>query len=137
MKLKDQKIFGITVRDFELTGLKAVNTSFYDGNMQSIKGDWSHNHSHNSDSEDDYEKIKHWFHHFLSSPVTSWLIMSKDNKIYRVWAAIEIFCCLISSYYYAHLSIFYYQEVKENGSVHKPIIPVLVFEVIFGFHIIL
>ena len=43
---------------------------------------------------------------FFSRPVTVWLIIDMDNKIYKFWQFFNLCMCLISSYYYCYLSTF-------------------------------
>ena len=43
---------------------------------------------------------------FFSRPVTVWLIIDMDNKIYKFWQFFDLCMCLISSYYYCYLSTF-------------------------------
>lgn len=113
--MSNQKVDGITERDFEYFGLTAINSSFFHGNLESIRPDLFHGHAHDDSDDDNEHSLIHTIQQFLTSPVSSWLIISKEeNKIYKVWAGIEIFCCLISSYYYAYISIFYYSSIEGN-----------------------
>ena len=118
------KIKGIMPQDLNFND---INTSFYGGNLdvgalQSLQ---------DSDSDEQisfFEKMLIFF----SRPVTHWLIIDMDNKIYALWCFFDLCMCLISSYYYCFLSTF------EEPDYSKPFpTPVIYFESVFLISVIL
>lgn len=42
----------------------------------------------------------------MSRPITYYIVISSDNFLYKLWCGVDIFCCLLSSYIYAYISVF-------------------------------
>ena len=82
-------------------------------------------------SDDETDMIKKYVEYFRQ-PASVWLIISRTNRVYQFWIGFEILCCLTSSYYYAYMSTF--NDTSNDGNVTAT---VLVFETIFGLHILL
>ena len=95
IKLQIQKIDGI---DPEFFSKKDVYVSFFNGQEPDLEEE--------IDSDDsNYVKVSA-MEKFLSRPITHYIVISLDNKKYKLWCGIEILSCLISSYIYAYCSVF-------------------------------
>lgn len=75
------------------------------------------------ESEDLEKKIQLW----MSYPLTHWIVISKDNKIYKLISGFELVLCILSSYYYGYMASFHSKEDEP-----KVLVWVLIFEVYFG-----
>ena len=60
------------------------------------------------------------------------VIISEENKIYKMWKFLDVMACLISSYYYAYMAAF------QNPMVGEPLFNVMLFfETIFFISMVL
>lgn len=97
IKVNLQKINGIHPNLFKK---EDITNCFYNGqeNFETVES---------LDSDDtDYEHVP-WIEKFLSIPLMQRIIISEKNKIYNFWCAIDVICCLLSSYYYAYMATWY------------------------------
>jgi hypothetical protein len=106
-----------------------IDSSYYNGNLH--QGHQMQEFDYDSDSDEPisfFQKILIFF----SRPVTQWLIIDMDNKIYALWCFFDLLMCLLSSYYYCFLSTFV--EVDHTKLVQGP---VWFFEIVFLISLLL
>ena len=60
----------------------------------------------NEDTEES-EELEEKIRDLMSYPLTYWIVISQDNKIYKFICGFELILCIISSYYYGYLAGFH------------------------------
>ena len=85
--------------------MEDINTSFYDGALS--KNLLEMMNESESDTDDEFGKKMEYF---MSMPITYWIVISKDNRLYRFTCGFELMLCIISSYYYGFMATFHEPE---------------------------
>jgi len=79
-----------------------INISFYDGRLDDHAMGCGSLESESDEEPDFGAKMEE----AMSRPITYYVIISENNKLYNTWCGIELLLCVLSSYFYAYKSTF-------------------------------
>lgn len=78
------------------------------------------------DSDDSNYVALSWFHYLLNTPLQEIIVIRQDNRLYNAWQVFDVINCLVSSYFYAMVSVLDHPKTNTKSGAF-----VVYFETVF------